>query len=65
MDKMEAWKNYKFNIMFVGDDWKNTPKWNEIETEFNKIDVKVVYFPYTKGTSSTIINKTLNDLRIK
>ena len=51
--------------MFVGDDWKNTPKWNEIETEFNKIDVKVVYFPYTKGTSSTIINKTLNDLRIK
>ena len=63
MDKLEAWNNYKFNIMFVGDDWKNTPKWNKIETEFNKIDVKVVYFPYTKGTSSTLIDNTLKSLR--
>ena len=26
--------------------------------------VRVVYFPYTKGTSSTILNETLNKLRV-
>ena len=27
--------------------------------------VRVVYFPYTQGTSSTLINETLNTLRLK
>ncbi|ECC1461917.1 glycerol-3-phosphate cytidylyltransferase, partial [Campylobacter coli] len=25
--------------------------------------VRVIYFPYTKGTSSTLINETLKNLR--
>jgi glycerol-3-phosphate cytidylyltransferase len=65
MDKFKAWEKLKFNILFVGDDWFNDPKWQEIESKFKKVDVKVVYFPYTKGTSSTLINKTLVDLRKK
>ena len=63
MNKLEAWKKYKFNIMFVGDDWKGTSKWNLIESELKEHDVELVYFPYTKGTSSTLINETLNNLR--
>ena len=63
MDKMEAWRQYKFNVMFVGDDWKGTDKWNKIEEEMNSVGVKIVYFPYTKGTSSTLINETLKRLR--
>ncbi len=59
MDKVSAWKKLKFNVMFVGDDWKGTKKWNEYEKEFQKYDVKIVYFPYTKGTSSTLINEFL------
>ncbi|MBO7124867.1 MAG: adenylyltransferase/cytidyltransferase family protein, partial [Bacteroidales bacterium] len=47
MDRMEAWKKYKFNVMFVGDDWKGTDKWNKIEEEMNSVGVKIVYFPYT------------------
>ena len=65
MNKFKAWEKLKFNILFVGDDWFNDPKWQEIESKFKKVDVKVVYFPYTKGTSSTLINKTLVDLRKK
>lgn len=53
MDKMEAWKKYKFNVVFVGDDWKGTEKWIRIEDMFKKINVDVVYFPYTKKVSST------------
>ncbi len=65
MDKMAAWKRLHFDVMFVGDDWKGTDKWNEIERQMNEVGAKVVYFPYTKGTSSTLINETLNKLRDK
>ena len=65
MDKFEMWQKVKFDIMFVGDDWFNTPKWEEIEKKFNEVGVRIVYFPYTKGTSSTLINQTLNELREK
>lgn len=63
MNKIEAWEKYHFNVMFVGDDWKGTDKWNKIEADLNAVDAKVVYFPYTKGTSSTLINETLHKLR--
>lgn len=63
MNKMEAWEKYHFNVMFVGDDWKGTDKWNKIEADLNAVGAKVVYFPYTKGTSSTLINETLHKLR--
>ena len=59
MDKMAAWKKLKFDIMFVGDDWKGSKNWNEYEKQFDKVGVRIVYFPYTKGTSSTLINQIL------
>ena len=63
MDKMEAWKKLKFDVMFVGSDWKGTDKWNEFEKQFSRVGVRIIYFPYTKGTSSTLINNILLDLR--
>ncbi len=63
MDKMEAWRKYHFNRMFVGDDWKGTEKWNRIEAEMKSVGVELIYFPYTKGTSSTLINQVLIKLR--
>jgi len=65
MDKLGAWKKLKFDVMFVGDDWHNTPKWNQIEKQLKKVGVKIVYIPYTHGTSSTLINETLLLLRKK
>ena len=65
MDKMSMWNKLKFDVMFVGDDWKGTDKWNKIEAQFSKINVDLIYFPYTKGTSSTLINSTLESLRKK
>lgn len=67
MDKIEAWKRLKFDIMFVGDDWYDTNKWNEFEKQFDEISggsVRIVYFPYYQGTSSTLINETLTNLRL-
>ena len=63
MDKMDAYNRYKFNIMFVGDDWYKTDKWQDLDSAFEAKGVRIIYFPYTKTTSSTLINKTLEDLR--
>ena len=65
MDKMLAWEKLKFNIMFVGNDWKGTEKWNELEIRMNKVGVKIMYFPYTKTTSSSMIKATLEKFNNK
>ena len=63
LDKYKMWEKLHFDILFVGDDWYNTPSWQEMEEKFKAVGVRVVYFPYTKGTSSTLINETLVKLR--
>ena len=63
MDKFKMWERLKFDIMFVGDDWFETDKWKELDERFKKVGVKIVYFPYTKGVSSSVINETLKELR--
>lgn len=63
MDKLTMCRKLNANILFVGDDWYGTEKWVKYEKEFQKYGIKMVYFPYTKGISSTLINKTLVSLR--
>jgi len=61
IDKLAAWRELNFNILFHGDDWKNTPMYNEIEKQFHSIGVNLIFFPYTQGTSSTMINHFLQE----
>lgn len=63
MDKLTMCKKLGADILFVGDDWYNTDKWNDYEKAFASAGIKIVYFPYTKGISSTIINEALNKCR--
>lgn len=58
-DKYEAWERLKFNVLFVGDDWYNTKKWNNFEEKFKKVNVKIIYFPYTQKCSTTLIKKKI------
>ena len=60
-DKKKAFENIKFDVMFVGDDWKNNKLFLEVEEYLNERQVKVIYFPYTKGTSSTILREKLEN----
>ena len=63
MDKFETWKKLKFDVMFVGDDWFQSEKWEDLDKQFIEVGVKIVYFPYTKGTSSTLLNEILLKIR--
>ena len=63
MNKFEARKKLRFDMMFVGDDWNHHQKWKKFEDKFKDVGVRIVYFPYTKDTSSTLINKVLTERR--
>lgn len=65
MDKINAWEELNFDAIFVGSDWLGTNKWREYEGQFKKIGVEVIYIPYTNGTSSTKLNRVLDELLVK
>jgi len=59
MDKFDAWEKYKYNVIFHGDDWKNSKLYNEIENKLKAVGVEFVYFPYTKKVSSTMLKEKI------
>jgi glycerol-3-phosphate cytidylyltransferase len=59
MDKLAAWHDHEFDVIFHGDDWKNSDLYRKAETELRRLGVEFVYFLYTKTTSSTLINDFL------
>ena len=61
MDKMEAWKQLKFDVMFHGSDWKGSDMDNHIIEKFNNVGVKVIFLPHTEGVSSTLLTEVLYD----
>lgn len=63
MDKLTAAKKLGASYLFVGDDWYGTEKWKRYEKEFDKEGIKIIYFPYTRGVSSTKINEALIAVR--
>ena len=63
MDKLTMCKKLGASYLFVGDDWYQTEKWKKYEEEFAKEGIKIIYFPYTDGISSTKITETLKQVR--
>ena len=58
-DKLELWKLYHFDVVFIGDDWKGTERWKKFEKILAEINVDVLYVPYTKGISTTEIREKI------
>lgn len=61
LDKVKAWDKLHYDVLFVGSDWQGSEKWNEYERQLAQKGVKVCYLPYTKSTSSTILQKTIKN----
>lgn len=58
--KIKAAIDNKIDVMFVGDDWKGTEKWDRIEEKLNAIGVKLIYLPHTDGISSSMLREVVN-----
>ena len=61
MDKFAAWEKLHFDRLFHGNDWKGSAMYNEVEAKLKAVGVEVVYFEYTKGTSSTLLSERLQE----
>jgi glycerol-3-phosphate cytidylyltransferase len=61
-NKTEIWKELRFNVLFKGDDWRETERGQALKRDFAALGVEVVYFPYTQATSSSVLRKTLQNI---
>lgn len=61
MDKMLAWNELKFDVVFHGDDWKGSSMYDEIEVKLANVGCDMVFLPHTQGTSSTEISRKLQE----
>ncbi len=60
-DEFLHWPTLQFHRVFKGSDWKWSEKRTRLEKEFAPLGVEVIFFPYTKTTSSTLIRGFLTD----
>lgn len=60
MDKISAWNQLHFDVMFHGDDWKGSDMYTEIQRQFDERGVALVFLPHTRGTSSTMLAERLS-----
>lgn len=62
MDKIEAWKELHFDVMFHGNDWNGSDLYLEIEKKFHEKGIDLIFLPHTDGTSSTIISNKIRGI---
>ncbi len=55
----EAWDAYRYDVLFVGSDYKGTERFKRYEEYFADKGVDIIYFDYTQGTSSTQIRERI------
>lgn len=60
-DKLVAWEQQHFDVLFKGDDWRGTPKGDRLEKSMAQVGASVCYFPYTVHTSSTVLRALIAD----
>lgn len=65
MDKIEAWNEYHFDVMFHGSDWKETSMYDEVAKMLNSVGSEMIFLPHTEGTSSTLLTEVLHELKDK
>lgn len=61
-NKLDTWREVRFDVFFKGDDWRGTEKGTRLERDFAAVGVEVVYFPYTVHTSSTALRRALESI---
>ena len=61
LDKKEIWNQVRFDEIYIGDDWKGNARWEKTGEDMKELGVRLVFLPYTKDTSSTMLREKLKD----
>ena len=62
LDKIAAYKKYKFDVMFAGEDHLSEPVYIKATDKLKSLGVDTVYIPRNKKISSTEIRKKITNL---
>lgn len=60
LDKKAIWEKVRFDEIYIGDDWKGNDRWEATGREMKELGAELVFLPYTKDTSSTMLREKLN-----
>lgn len=60
MDKVDFLKKRHFDVMFHGDEWKDTELYRNYEIEFAKYGARIEYLPHTDGISSSLLREKMD-----
>lgn len=63
MDKLQAWNELHFDVMFHGSDWKGSEMYDKLIEELKKVGTDVVFLPHTEGVSSTLLSEKLHKIQ--
>ena len=55
LDKLSSQKELQYDAVFIGNDWKDSPRWQQTRRDLAEVGVDVVFLPYTDGVSSTLL----------
>lgn len=65
MDKLSAWNDLHFDVLFHGSDWKGSQMYDKVINDLAQVGVQVVFLPYTTGVSSTLLSEVLYNMNAK
>ena len=63
LNKLDVLPDIQYDVLFHGDDWKNTKMYNEREEKLREQKVSCIYFPYTKSVSTKSIKERIQKTR--
>ena len=63
IDKFEMWERLKFDVFFKGDDWRGTPRGDQLGANLTAVGARLCFLPYTPDTSSTTLRKLITAQR--
>jgi len=61
-NKKQTYLDVGYDVLFVGDDWKDSDVFTDMEKYLEEYNSRVEYFPYTKEVSSTKFREILTDI---
>lgn len=61
LDKIEIYHQMPFDVLFIGDDWKNSSRWKQTVKDLREYNVEVVFLPHTPNISSTFLRDQYHD----
>jgi len=62
VEDSDTWNIHRYDKLFVGSDYKGSPRFIRYEEYFKDKDVEIIFFPYTESTSSSQMRELISSL---